>query len=249
MQITNVYERAFALLVSQFRDSKEDGSDSNWQKLIKSIAFSFQGIEDVNFELFSERWLLTAIGIQLDLIGELLGLARYDNESDEDYRFRLQTQIFINISKGTPEDSINLLRILTRASYIRYSELQPAAFQLETNGTTFPNPWNLLNESIKQVSPAGVAYTPITATLGVEIPFQMGGNQALDPFYVSPDAINLAQLEVDIPAASLLYVNNGNVNSDNILGGLAELNFPSPNAGQIAELIQIDGQMIARRYI
>lgn len=247
MQILNVYERTLALLVSQFRDSRPDGSLSNFQKLIRAISSSLQNVEDVNWELFSERWLNTAVGFQLDEIGVLLGLPRNPNESDESYRFRLRVQIFINIAKGTPEEQINLLRILTDASYIGYHELQPAAFQLETNGTLFPDPWNSLNQSIKQISPAGVAYTPITATLGEEWVLRFGGNQALGPLYVSPDGINLGPLEVE-PYNSILYVSSGAVEIDTTSGQLAELNFPNPQAGILSELIQIDGQLTPRRF-
>src|SRR6188768_445924 len=125
--INNVFERTLSLLASQFRDTKLDGGLTNFQKLIKIITKQAQDIQDALWELKTERWLTTSEGIQLDLIGVILGLPRNPNESDEDYRERLQFQIFINSSTGTPEEAIKVLKYLTNATHIWYHDVNPAA--------------------------------------------------------------------------------------------------------------------------
>jgi len=93
--ITNHFERAVALLASQFRFELANGELTNLQKIIKILAEQAQDIDYVNFELETQRWLDIAVGVQLDLLGEILGLPRNIRESDDDYRERLQFQIFI----------------------------------------------------------------------------------------------------------------------------------------------------------
>src|SRR5690606_9597636 len=147
-------------------------------------------LEDVKWQLKTERWISTAIGQQLDEIGTILGLPRIINESDEDYRERLQFQIFINTSSGTPEEVMQVLAFLTQASHVNYHDIGIAAFQLETNGLKFPDPPNDLNDAIFQVSPAGVNYAPIVATYDVPISFELGGDLTDQPLYVVPDGDN-----------------------------------------------------------
>lgn len=240
VQILNVFERTLALLVSQFRDQKPDGSLTNFQKLIKVLCTPAQELQDVLWELKTERWLSTSIGVQLDEIGVILGLLRNQGESDDDYRERLQFQIFINISSGTPEDIMQALKFLTKASKVAFFDVFPAFFQLETDGLKFPIPATDLVDSIFRLSPAGVNYAPITATLGEEIPLIMSGDLISEPLFVVPDENapnDLSNVLLD-PYNALLYVSAGATSETSEEGGLDELNFPQPDAGVVSELIQ-----------
>lgn len=242
VRILNTFERAIDLLASQFRFNLPDGSLTNLQKLIQAIEVPAQNLEGVNWELKTLRWLDLAVGVQLDLLGEILGLPRNIGETDESYRERLQFQIFINSSSGTPEDAIRALAFFTQASHIGYFEIPSAFFQLETNGTRFPQNYNDLNTAIKNISPAGVNYAPIVATLGSEIPFEMAGDLSNDLFFVNPDSDPsiLSNLLIE-PQNSLLYVSIGSVEGSGGLGTLDELDFPQPQAGTLSELIQFGG--------
>jgi hypothetical protein len=250
VQITNEFDRAMSLLASQFRGQKANGELTNLQKLIKILCVPAQELEDVNWQLKTQRWLDVAVGYQLDELGIILGVARQIGESDEDYRERLQFQIFINTSNGTPEDSIKVLAFLTQGTNIGYHELRPAAYQMETNGLKFPDPPNELNDGLFSVSPAGVNYVPIVATYNVPISFELSGDLSLDPLWVAPDSSDytiLTNLEVE-PYNKIIYVSAGNVEDTGPNGGLDELNFPLPTAGQLSELIQKGGNFPARRF-
>lgn len=243
VQILNVFERTIALLASQFRDEKDNGDLTNFQKLIKILCTPAQELQDVLWQLKNERWLATGIGQQLDEIGLILGLTRYPGESDDDFRERLQFQIFINISSGTPEDIIRALKFLTKASKIGFFDVFPAFFQLETDGLVFPNPASELNEAIFKISPAGVNYAPITATLGEPIPFVTSSDLISEALFVVPDEENpniLYNLLMN-PYNAILYVNAGGIEESGPEGGLDELGFPQADAGVVSELIQIDG--------
>lgn len=249
VQINNHLQRALSLLASQFRGEKEDGELTNLQKLIKVFVSSAQEIEDVKWELKTERWISTAIGQQLDEIGIILGLPRNPGESDEDYRERLQFQIFINISSGTPEEIMRVLAFLTKATHVSIADIGIAAFQLETNGLKFPNPPNDLNDGIFQVSPAGVNYAPIVSTYNVPISFELSGDLTDQPLSVNPNSSDYTEenfLEVE-PYNSILHVAAGAYEDNGPLGGLDELDFPLDNAGAISELIQKGGNSPARR--
>ena len=249
--ITNVFERALALLVSQFRDQKLNGDLTNLQKLIRILSVPAQELAYVNYKILTERWLNIAVGVQLDELGIILGLSRNPGESDEDYRERLQFQIFINISNGTPEDVIRALAFLTKSTHIDYIERSPAFFQMGTDGTTFPDTPNELNDAIFAMSPAGVNYAPIVATYGAEIPFSFSGDLALNPFGVAPDVDDpsfIAELLIE-PQNDILYVSNGDVEDSGPNGGLDELNYPLATAGQVSELIQKNGNFPPERFI
>ena len=103
VDIANYYERGVALLASQFQIRNPDGSPTNLQKIIKAIASQAQKINTQQQLLQTMRYLNTAQGVQLDGLGQILGLARIPGESDASYREALQFQIFINQSHGTPE--------------------------------------------------------------------------------------------------------------------------------------------------
>lgn len=247
VQITNQFERALALLVSQFRGQKLDGQLTNLQKLIKVLVTPAQRLEDVKWQLKTERWLSTAVGVQLDEIGVILGLPRELNESDDDYRERLEFQIFINTTSGTPEEVMAVLAFLTQASHVNYHDIGIACFQLETNGLKFPNPTNQLNDGIFQVSPAGVNYAPIVATYNVDISFELGADLTDQPLLVAPDSGDPTNLEVE-PYNAILYMSAGAVESQGPNGGLDELDFPLDTAGQLSELIQKGGNAPPRRF-
>lgn len=250
VQITNHVERAIGLLAAQFQETKADDSPTNFQKFLAAFVMSAQEIEDVNWQLYTERWLETAVGVQLDGIGEILGLPRNAGETDESYRQRLRFQAFINRSTGTPEEIIYVISVLTQATYVIYTELHPAAFQLYTNGAVFPNPPSALVEVIKQISPAGINYAPIIFNFGIPIPSIFGSEPVNSILGVTPPG----NPDILVP----LQVTNGietfdlEVNANQIPvtatdGFLAE-GFPMDQvhtyrAGQLAEVVYLNSHL------
>lgn len=249
VQITDQFQRALSLLVSQFREQKPNGDLTNFQKLIKCLVDPFQKLEDVKWQLKTERWIETSIGFQLDELGVILGLPREINESDSDYRERLQFQIFINTTSGTPPEILDILAFLTEATHVNYHDIGYAAFQLETNGLKFHDPTNDLNDAIFRCSPAGVNYAPIILTYDVPISFELGADLTNQPLGVNPntlDPLEETTLEME-PYSEILYVAAGAFESNGPNGGLDELDFPLETAGQLSELIQKNGNFPPRR--
>lgn len=242
--IPNHVQRAIALLAGQFQQSLLDGEYSRFQRLIRAFVTSMQEVDDVDQTLKFDRSIDTSIGVQLDGLGQILGLSRLPDESDDDYREKLKFQIFINQSNGTPEEVIAVLKFLTKANKIRYHEYYPAAFQMDTDGTTFSVPPEQLVSAIQSVSPAAVQYTPITATYGVPLPFVFSGDPIIELINVAPfeeTPFDLRNLQVQI--VDLLAVNAGNVINPTFGGCFAEFGTPLDitGAGQLAEVIMFNG--------
>jgi|GEM_PF-1755729 len=253
--IPNVVQRSLSVLASQFKGTDAQGNLTKFQKFIKSFALSIQDLEDANNQLLTQRNLFTAVGVQLDGLGQILDLERKDGESDEDYRERLKFQVFINEGTGTPEEVIAVLKFLTDANKIRYIEYYPASYQMSTDGLTFPVPPEELVTALQEASPASVQYVPITATYGVEVPFVFGEDSEIELLWVTDpsDPTELVNLELD--TADLLYVNRAVSTISDEGGGFAEAiwtNYPATpviydydntDAGQMAEVIYYNGSV------
>lgn len=259
VRITNHLQRAISLLAAQFQETKRDNSPTNFQKLLAALIASAQEIEDANWQLYSQRSLDTAQGVQLggyvDFngvstevgLGSILGVPRRDGESDEDYRERLRFQSFINTAKGTPEEIITTIKTLTKASYVAYNEIYPAAFQLYTNGLSFPNPPCQIVEAIHNVSPAGVQYAPVTATLGVPIPFIFGSDPVNSLLVVSHNS-SLPNLQVTNGVDNFLLSVNANripitATEGYFAEALADNTLLTQGAGQLAEVFYLNSNL------
>lgn len=255
VEILDHYQRANALLASQFRDTLPDQEKNNFQKLLKAMIDSMQEIDNQNQALIFERFLDTAMGVNLDGIGEIVGLARVPGQNDEDYREDIKFQIFVNRSNGTPEEMISILKYLTDAQKIWYYEMFPGGFQMATDGLTYPTPWENLVTAINKASPAGVNYVPIAALVAWDpineilfrtVPFTFSGDPIEELLWVAPDPndpLDLHNLEVD--TGELIEVNAGATENPTFGGWFAEVDalnnlLSNPQAGQLAELIQIE---------
>lgn len=243
--IDDHYERANALLASQFRDNLPGQTMNNLQKLIKSVIISMQEIDDQNQLLIFMRFLDTAQGVNLDGLGEIVGLPRKPDQSDDDYREDIRFQIFINNSNGTPEEVIQILKYLTKATKIWYYDMFPAGYQLATNGLTFPTPATDLVLALQQASPAAVQYVPITAIYDT-VPFTFSGDPIETLLWLAPTPGNPLDLHnLQVNTGELIEVNAGQSTNPLFGGWFAEVNASNvivslEGAGQLAELIQIE---------
>ena len=246
MIITDVYARSAALLASQFQETLPNGDMTNFQKLIYAFCTEGQNIQDVLQELLTQRWLSTAVGQQLDNLGQIIGLARKSGQPDDTqtidnvlvigYRQDLQFQIFYNNSNATPEEIIYITKYITQADFVIYNEYYPAAYQviidtplIKQNGIGgFWNVYEAITVPIllKNAGPAGVAYPPITTTMAVEKPFSFSSDVIFEPMYASKDDFLPAYLVpfyVDEGAgATQLYVQRGETINPKTGGGFAE---------------------------
>ena len=126
---------AKATLPKQFKDKV------NFLALVEAIVgpsdpttWGLQELENVFFQIRDNRWLDTATGAQLDMLGRVLGLHRTSSD-DGEYRAALYVQVDINCSQGEPERLLALLETITQGT-IHYHHLQPKRIVLVANGVT-----------------------------------------------------------------------------------------------------------------
>lgn len=247
VNIPNFYDRCVALLASQFQIRLPDGGRTNFQKMLFAISTMSQLINDQETLLQTMRYLNTAQGVQLDGIGQIVGLPRNPNETDANYRERLQFQIFVNGSSGTPEQVMRILAFLTRANKIWFFEAYPASYTMATDGLVFPNPPSDLVTAIQSASPAGVEFSAVIATYGT-VPFVFSGDPFISPFFVAPnpnDILELHQFQADPGTGPEdFFVNSGQTDNPDFGGGFAEAlgfypnyTYDNTGAGQLTEAI------------
>ena len=111
----------------------------NGSNLISGIAKGdnpqYEELEQVNFDLIEKRWLDTAEGVQLDVLGEILDIERFGRD-DESYRTLLQLKVKINVGSGTPELLIESVKLLYNATTVNYIPAYPAGVTIEQDGTS-----------------------------------------------------------------------------------------------------------------
>lgn len=110
-KVDNLEELSVDKLPSQFRDKLF------MEEFTKALAGEVQELEDASFQVILDRWLTTAIGVQLDLLGEIVGETRA-GRTDEDYRVFLQIRILRNLSQGETETIISVVKVVTGTDQI-----------------------------------------------------------------------------------------------------------------------------------
>lgn len=108
---------------------------SNVIDLVNADSPQYNELENMFFNLLSDRWLDTAVGAQLDILGEILNLDRLGRD-DESYRTLLNLKVEINTSSGTPEIVIKTVKLLYSATVVNYAPAYPGGFTVTHNGTS-----------------------------------------------------------------------------------------------------------------
>lgn len=149
--ITDHVERALARLLEQ------DKGKPRLEALVKIFADRYQRIENVVTQLANNRWVLTAEGVQLDTLGEIVGEPR-NGKIDDVYRLWIRARILINRSSGKVSELLRVARIiLGDAPDLVYTPEPPAAFQIELTGVSGSGDVaRVLFDALNQVRAGGV---------------------------------------------------------------------------------------------
>lgn len=113
-------------LLEQFRETEV-------QKLAMVPDRQFQELEDAAHSLLSGMWIDGGEGIQLDILGLHIDLARY-GKNDTTYKTLLKLKACANTTGGTAPTLIDIVRELYDATEIHYTEIYPAKIQILQNG-------------------------------------------------------------------------------------------------------------------
>lgn len=144
---------------------------TDFQKFIKVFADELNELEFVAADLKNLRSINTATGAQLDIIGEIVGLARGGSD-DNTYRTLLRAKVAQNVSNGEPENVIALIKLLTASDNIAYTENYPAAYCVHVDGANIPIN---LRPGVEAGSPAGVQVCVTSQFDPATVPFVFEG--------------------------------------------------------------------------
>jgi len=105
-------------------------------QLVRGIGAQFQQLEDAVWQLYTLRGIDTAAGWVLDVLGKIVG-ERRQGSLDDDYRIRIRARIRTNLSDGTAEDVLAVMRLLLGpiVATLSLKDFYPAGFVLKVSGT------------------------------------------------------------------------------------------------------------------
>lgn len=151
IQIFNHVQQGLNRLITQYQQA------TNLQGLLSAYIEQVQTIENALVGMNTLRYLSGAQGVQLDNIGQIVGITRPPGASDATYYNLILGQIKINTSDGQPEQVIQLFLLLTGAAYVILYEGWLADIVLESQ-YQIPNQATAdeLITTLSQATPAGV---------------------------------------------------------------------------------------------
>jgi hypothetical protein len=153
-------DRAADTTLTQFHGS------AALQALLLAVTTEIQRLEDLKFSMITDRLLAVAAGVNLDIIGRIVGFPRLDVSDDDEYRDLLSVQIRANNSDCGAEDVIFVASELVGAD-VRYQQQGTAHFHLEYELTTASTAdWlERVDKMIEQVACSGVSWEMVEGNL------------------------------------------------------------------------------------
>jgi len=150
-QKTDHVTEALANFIERFKDKP------NLAAWLTSYINQIQDLEDTYFDIMAQRCLDTAVGVQLDGLGEIVGESRQGRD-DDTYRVAIRARRLLNASEGTPEELMNIISAsLDFSVTVHIREYYPAALTAEAV-ETFPTGYDpaQIGTILRLGKPAGV---------------------------------------------------------------------------------------------
>ena len=149
-------------------------NETDLETFTRILATQTQEIEDAFYDLLTKRWIDSAEGAQLDIIGDILKTTR-SGYSDDIYRIRIKAAIIRYTSLGRIEDLIAAFALLTQAEKVLFKGVFPAKIRLIAYNATAPvGTETEIRAAIEGAVAAGVGIESLVITN--DTPFVFFGN-------------------------------------------------------------------------
>lgn len=143
-------DEALALLLQQYKGKEKI------EALLSCYMAEIQELETVFHDLYTAFKLDDAVGDQLDILGKTVGEQRKDRD-DDTYRIFVRARIAVNKSKGTIEELLNILRIISAGTFTyTLTEYPRASMLLRMEGVSNSVIANTTNYLASEAVAAGV---------------------------------------------------------------------------------------------
>ncbi len=120
--------------------------------LLSASLSQSQSLEDLAFAVLVGRSVYTAVGVQLDVLGKIVGQDRGEM-GDDPYRLFVVARILVNRSNARIPELVDLLELLDVPT-IKIMEYYPGELHISVAGTEYGE---LIGELISQASTGGMA--------------------------------------------------------------------------------------------
>lgn len=163
-----------------------EGADNRLQAVLKAVIDELlQPVDDASVDIGRLADVGQAEGEWLDILGKLAGMKRYYQESDRDFRLRVEAALASD-NAGTPDNVIYNAAILSGDPHPQYMDEAPATFFVYDGPRPVGNfEWEqgglqLSSSQVRKLAPAGVLGLP-GAALNVADPNEDPLLLVLDP--------------------------------------------------------------------
>jgi len=112
--LSDIIEKGISRLAYQFKNSFK------FQEFLEAFLQQLEDLKTSDLQLLNERYLNTAIGVQLDGVGEIVGSERADGLSDDSYRLLIRAKIIKNKTAMTVNDTLRLISFTFGNALVRY---------------------------------------------------------------------------------------------------------------------------------
>jgi len=153
--------QAEELLLGQYKDSEV------LKALLGSYAAQLDALQTATLEVHYERWISNAVGIQLDVIGNIVVEPR-NGRDDDDYRRAIQSRILVNKSNGKIEELINIALVHEpNLEQYFFGQYYPNAIVAELLGPLLDEPQQLAGR-LQDASAGGVNIHVVTLSASLD---------------------------------------------------------------------------------
>ena len=152
----------------------------NYQGFLDVLSEPYQDIENVLIDMLDNFSLETADGVQLDVIGNILGEPRIAGESDTEYRTRLYGRSAELSKSGEVETLISTWLGIWTAIRVAYDEFQPATFEVIAEIAVDPGDPDQDAAALAAIRRAKGGGVQVIAGVGVPILFLWGDSADAD---------------------------------------------------------------------